>query len=149
VLFRSIFISDTILNKPGQLTSDEFEIMKTHVSRGVEAIQRLKKEDQDEPLLKYAEIVASAHHEKWDGSGYPLGLKGEDIPLLGRLMAIADVYDALTSKRPYKDPFPTDKAAKIIIEGSGTHFDPVLVAAFERIQDDFAAIAKSGALGLT
>ncbi len=89
-----VFIRDAILNKPGKLTAEEFEIMKTHAEKGAEAISRLKKKDDEQPFLRYAETVARSHHEKWNGSGYPYGLKGHDIPLLGRLMAIADVYDA-------------------------------------------------------
>jgi putative two-component system response regulator len=135
-----IFISDSILNKPGQLTAAEFEIMKTHVMKGVEVIRKMKSRESEQSFLDYAEIVAETHHEKWDGSGYPNGLKGRDIPLLGRLMAIADVYDALTTTRPYKEAFSAEKSANIIIEGSGTHFDPVLVDIFKALQDDFAAI---------
>ncbi len=138
-----LFISDAILNKPGKLTPDEFEIMKTHVAKGVEAIGRLKKNEETRHFIHYAEIAAGTHHEKWDGGGYPLGLKGHEIPLLGRLMAIADVYDALISERPYKKPFSAEESAAIIIEGSGSHFDPVLVDIFRQVQDDFAAIATS------
>jgi putative two-component system response regulator len=137
-----LFISDAILNKPGKLTPEEFGIMKTHVDKGVLAIQRLKKNEETRHFLEYAEIAAGTHHEKWDGSGYPAGLKGEEIPLLGRLMAIADVYDALISARPYKQPFTAEESARIIIEGSGSHFDPVLVGVFKKVRDDFAAIAR-------
>ncbi len=136
-----IFISDTILNKPGPLTPEEFEIMKTHVVKGVEAIRKMAQTMNEQVFLKYAEIVVGTHHEKWDGSGYPSGLKGDDIPLLGRLMALADVYDALVSDRPYKKPFTTEEAAKIIIEGAGGHFDPVLVDVFKMVEREFAAIA--------
>ncbi len=138
-----IFISDSILNKPGPLTPEEFEIMKTHVALGVKAIRRLGKQSGNQLFLQYAETVAATHHERWDGGGYPAGLKGHDIPLLGRLMAIADVYDALTSYRPYKAPMDPDGAASIIIAGSGSHFEPVLVDVFKKVADSFAAIAKS------
>jgi putative two-component system response regulator len=137
-----LFISDTVLNKPGKLTPDEFETMKTHVVKGVEAIRRLREKGQNQAFLQYAEIAAGAHHEKWDGSGYPAGLKGENIPLLGRLMAIADVYDALISVRPYKTPLTTEQSAKIIVEGSNTHFDPVLVDVFRKVEGKFASVAK-------
>ncbi len=137
-----IFISDAILNKPGKLTDEEFEIMKTHVIRGVEAIRRLEKKGENQLFLEYAEVVASAHHEKWNGGGYPAGLRGHDIPLLGRLMAIADVYDALTSYRPYKDPLSPAESAQIIIDGSGSHFDPALVDVFKKVAGKFAVIAQ-------
>ena len=137
-----ICISDAILNKPGKLTPEEFDIMKTHAAKGVEMIRKMKNGDIDDPFLKYAEIIAGAHHEKWDGSGYPAGLKGQDIPLLGRLMAIVDVYDALTSARPYKRALTPEEAAQIIIKASGTHFDPVLVAIFMELEDTFGAVAR-------
>ncbi len=141
-----IFISDTILNKPGRLTDEEFETMKTHVQKGVEAIQglrRLGNNDETTMFLQSAEVIAGTHHEKWDGSGYPAHLRGRDIPLLGRMMAIADVYDALISERPYKRPLPAEQAAKIIMEESGTHFDPVLVDVFRKVEKDFAAAATA------
>ncbi|MDR1669068.1 MAG: response regulator [Oscillospiraceae bacterium] len=137
-----IFISDAILNKPGKLSAEEFDTMKTHAAKGVEAIRRMAAKGENQLFLQYAEIIAGTHHEKWDGSGYPFGLKGLEIPLLGRLMAIADVYDALTSARPYKEPFSAEKSAGIIIDGSAAHFDPVLVEIFRNIQDEFAVIAQ-------
>ncbi|MDR1664642.1 MAG: response regulator [Clostridiales bacterium] len=137
-----IFISDTILNKPGKLTPEEFDIMKSHAARGVEAIKMLEAKGEDQLFLRYSEIVAGSHHEKWDGSGYPNGLKGQEIPLLGRLMAIADVYDALTSARPYKEPFSPEESADIIIKSAGSHFDPVLVDVFIKIQDGFASVVE-------
>ncbi len=136
-----IFISDAILNKPGKLTDEEFECIKTHTTKGAEAIRWLDEKGEHQLFLQYAEITADTHHERWDGSGYPRGLKGTEIPLLGRLMAIADVYDALTSARPYKRPFSTEEAAKIIIDGAGSFFDPVLIDVFKNVQDSFAAIA--------
>jgi len=132
-----IAIPDTILNKPGKLTPEEFEIMKTHVEVGVEAIEKIMSEAREHAFLDHAVLIAGTHHEKWDGSGYPLGLKGLNIPIEGRLMAIADVYDALISERPYKQPFSHEEACRIIEEGSGTHFDPVLVKAFVNVKDEF------------
>ncbi len=144
-----IFISDAILNKAGPLTAEEFEIMKSHTVKGVEAIRRLDRKGENRLFLQYAEVVAGSHHEKWDGNGYPAGLSGRDIPLLGRIMAIADVYDALTSYRPYKAPMDTEKASAIIIEGSGSHFDPSLVEVFKKAAYSFASIAKnSGQISL-
>ncbi|MDR2562120.1 MAG: HD domain-containing protein [Holophagales bacterium] len=137
-----IAISDSILNKPGSLTTEEFEIMKKHVESGITIIERIEQDAYGTDFLRYAKIIAQTHHEKWDGSGYPKGLAGSDIPLPGRLMAIADMYDALTSSRSYKDPYPSEEAARIIREGRGTHFDPVLVDAFEQVADRFASIAR-------
>ncbi len=136
-----IFISDAILNKPGPLSAEEHAVMKTHVPKGVEAIRRLAKNSKEKAFLQYAEEAAATHHEKWDGSGYPAGLSGRRIPLLGRLMAIADVYDALISARPYKKPFSAEEAQKIIIESGGAHFDPVLVGAFKKVAGAFASVA--------
>ncbi len=136
-----IFISDAILNKPGKLTAEEFEHIKEHTTKGAEAIRRLDEKGEHQLFLQYAEITAETHHERWDGSGYPRGLKGTEIPLLGRLMAIADVYDALTSARPYKRPFSTEEAEKIIIDGAGSFFDPVLIDVFRNVKDSFAAVA--------
>ena len=133
-------ISDAILNKPGKLTPEEFDIMKTHTTKGVEVIKLMADKSKDLSFLEHAQIMAGTHHEKWDGSGYPQGLKEEAIPLEGRIMAIADVYDALTSARPYKKPFPAKEASRIIIEGSGTHFDPILVDVFKELTAEFAAV---------
>jgi len=137
-----IAISDLILNKPGKLTPEEFEIMKSHVIVGIEAVKKIISETNEHAFLNHALSFVSAHHEKWDGSGYPEGLKGEQIPLEGRLMAIADVYDALISERPYKKAFPHEKACQIIEEGSGSHFDPVLVDVFIRVKNEFDNITK-------
>ncbi|MDR1534163.1 MAG: response regulator [Planctomycetota bacterium] len=137
-----IAISDAILNKPGPLTPEEFEEMKRHVAIGVEAIDRISKSTSEQTYLRYARIIAGTHHEKWDGSGYPAGLKGEEIPLEGRLMAIADVYDALISTRPYKESIPPKESEKIIIERRGSHFDPVLVDVFAQLTDRFAEISR-------
>ncbi|GHV46519.1 response regulator [Synergistales bacterium] len=134
-----ISISDGILLKPSRLTVDEFNEMKKHTTLGVSIIERIEEGDEESAFLTSAKIFAGTHHEKWDGSGYPQGLHGEDIPLLGRLMAIADVYDALVSERPYKKPFTHKEAVSIIVEGKGTHFDPSLVDLFEEISDKFDA----------
>ncbi|MDR2671001.1 MAG: response regulator, partial [Oscillospiraceae bacterium] len=114
-----IAISDLILNKPGRLTPEEFEEMKNHASVGVDVIRRIEQTTAENAFLHHAKIIAGTHHEKWDGSGYPAGLSGKEIPLEGRLMAIADVYDALISARPYKKPFSVEEAERIIDEGKG------------------------------
>ena len=138
-----IAISDTILNKPGKLTPEEFAVMKTHVQRGVEALERMERSGYFAGFLKHAKLFAGTHHEKWDGSGYPCGLKGTGIPLEGRIMAIADVYDALITERPYKKAYSADESARLLIEGAGTHFDPTLIESFINLTDDFAAIAMN------
>jgi putative two-component system response regulator len=132
-----ISVSDTILNKPGKLTDEEFEIMKSHASEGESIIDNIMINTSDDGYFLYAKIFAGTHHEKWDGSGYPRGTKGENIPLQGRIMAIADVYDALVSERPYKRPFSHEKAVEIIVEGAGHHFDPKIVEVFQTISDKF------------
>jgi len=132
-----IAITDHILNKPGKLTSEEFEIMKTHVPVGVNAIKKIMSTAVEHSFLRHTLSIVGAHHEKWDGSGYPKKLKGRDIPLEGRLMAIIDVYDALVSERPYKKSIPPIQAAAIIKKGRGTHFDPLLVDAFNAVFDRF------------
>jgi putative two-component system response regulator len=131
-----ISIQDSILRKPGRLTEDEFNEMKKHTSFGVRIIEKIEDNDDDNHFLTYAKIFADSHHERWDGAGYPHGLRGEEIPLLGRLMAIADVYDALTSERPYKKPFPHQEAVSIITDERGTHFDPLLTDLFIEIADE-------------
>jgi len=136
-----IGITDLILNKPGKLTPEEFEIMKTHVAVGVAAIEKIMRITEEHAFLRYTLRIAGTHHEKWDGTGYPAGLKGEQIPLEGRLMAIADVYDALISVRPYKKAFSHEEASEIIEEGAGTHFDPVLVEVFRSAKGEFAKAA--------
>jgi putative two-component system response regulator len=136
-----IAIDDRILKKPGKLDKDEFEEIKKHTIYGAEIIDRMIGNIHAEnEFLNYAKIFAETHQEKWDGSGYPFGLSGKDIPLLGRLMTIADVYDALVSKRPYKEPFSHEEAVKIIFDGKGSHFDPVLVDVFMRFSDEFKKI---------
>jgi len=136
-------VNGAILNKPGKLTREEFEIIKTHVRKGVEAIERIGLSGRFHVFLKQARLFAGAHHEKWDGSGYPDGLEGRLIPLEGRIMAIADVYDALTTARPYKSAFTAEESAEIIIGGAGVHFDPALINAFYKSMDDFATVSMA------
>ena len=137
-----ITISDSILNKPGKLTPEEFEIMKTHVSAGVDAIEGILSNAKEHAFLNHALVIVGTHHERWNGSGYPIGLKGKNIPLEGRLMAIADVYDALVSERSYKKAFPHETACGIIEKGAGKDFDPELVNVFREVEDEFAEVAK-------
>ena len=137
-----IGITDLILNKPTELTKEEFEIMKTHVKVGVDAIQRIMNETDEHAFLAHALQITGTHHEKWDGTGYPAGLKGLEIPIEGRLMAIADVYDALISDRPYKKAYPHEEACQIIREGEGRHFDPALVGVFRNIEAEFEKISR-------
>jgi putative two-component system response regulator len=137
-----IAISDLMLNKPARFTLEETDIMKTHVAIGVDAIRKIEKNTDEHAFLRHARRFIEAHHEKWDGTGYPAGLSGFDIPLEGRLLAIADVYDALISARPYKKPMSPDMAKQIIEDGRGTHFDPVLVDVFSSVSHQFAAVAR-------
>jgi putative two-component system response regulator len=135
-------IPDRILLKPGRLTPEEFEIMKTHTTLGRDAIEHAERSlGTPVQFLECAKEIAYCHQEKWDGTGYPRGLRGEEIPVSGRLMAVADVYDALISRRVYKAGMPHAKAVEIIRESSGTHFDPDIVEAFLELQDEFQAIA--------
>jgi putative two-component system response regulator len=138
-------IPDYILLKPGKLTDEEFAIMKTHAQLGADAIIEAESTLADEggaSFLRYAREISLGHHEKWDGSGYPAALCGTEIPLSGRLMAVADVYDALISKRVYKPAFPHEKARQIILEGRGSHFDPTIVDAFLAIENTFVEIKE-------
>ncbi|MDR0948754.1 MAG: response regulator [Lachnospiraceae bacterium] len=132
-----ITISDLILNKPGKLTDEEFAVIRKHATEGERIIEEIMQKTDDDGFLMHAKMFAGYHHEKWDGSGYPRGLSGMQIPLEGRIMAIADVYDALVSARPYKKPFPHEKAVEIIIGDCGTHFDPCIVDAFVNVAEDF------------
>jgi putative two-component system response regulator len=141
-------IPDRILLKPGKLDADEFEIMKTHTTLGYEAILHAERDIAFESdFLRYAKEIAYGHQEKWDGSGYPRGLQGEAIPLSARLMALADVYDALISRRVYKKAFTHEQAIGIIMEGRGKHFDPDIVDGFLCITDEFRSIASQHADG--
>jgi len=136
-------IPDRILLKPGKLTPDEFTIMKTHAVLGSEAIVQAEQQlGTPVEFLRFAKEIAHYHHEKWDGSGYPDGLAGDNIPIAARLMAVADVYDALISRRVYKPPFPQEKAVAIITEGKGKHFDPDIIDAFIAILPEFQDIAR-------
>lgn len=137
-------VPDAILHKPGKLTDEEFDTMKTHCELGYQSLLKAEKlfEMEVRPsFLTHAKDIARTHQEKWDGSGYPQGLKGEEIPLSGRIMAVADVYDALICKRVYKPAFPHEKAVAIISEGRGSHFDPDVVDAFLEIQESVKQIA--------
>ncbi|WP_087018028.1 HD domain-containing phosphohydrolase [Thaumasiovibrio subtropicus] len=134
-------IPDAILLKPGKLTDDEFEIMKQHPYIGAQALETAQARGGNNGFLHFAKEIALTHHEKWNGSGYPAGLSGDNIPLSGRLMAIADVYDALISKRVYKPAFSHEKAMGIIEEGRGSHFDPRIVDAMFEIEEQIKAIA--------
>ncbi|MCL2030900.1 MAG: response regulator [Oscillospiraceae bacterium] len=138
-----IAISDTILNKPGKLTDEEFSVMKTHTTEGERIIEQLISRTGDgEAFLHHARLFAGYHHERWDGGGYPHRLAGTDIPLQGRIMAFADVYDALVSERPYKKAMPEEEAARIIMEGAGRHFDPLIADVFYEIRDRFGAVRR-------
>ncbi len=135
-----ISISDDILKKPGRFNEAEFKEMQQHSALGEQIIEKIETMEKESDFLKYAKIFAASHHEKWNGTGYPQRLKGKEIPLLGRIMAIVDVYDALVSYRPYKNAFPHETAVKIISDGKGTHFDPVLVDLFLKVSDKFRQI---------
>ena len=136
-----ISVKDSIVYKPGRLTREEYEEMKNHTLMGLELIESLQNYSSSTILLKYAKILIGTHHEWWNGSGYPLGLKGRQIPLQGRIMAIVDVYDALVSERPYKRPFSHDEAVLTILQGRGNHFDPILADLFLAGSDFFERVA--------
>lgn len=133
-------IKDSILLKPGKLTEEEFEEMKNHTTYGGESLMVGIKELGEESFLTLAKEIALTHHEKWDGSGYPRGLSKKEIPISGRLMALSDVYDALISKRVYKEAFTHEEAKNIILEGRGIHFDPDIVDAFIKRESKFIEI---------
>lgn len=135
-----IVVSDTILKKPGKLTDEEFEEMKKHTTEGERIISEVFFDVSDKNYFKYATEIACYHHEKWDGSGYPKGLKGRDIPISARIMALADVYDALVSERCYKKAKTVDEAFDIIKEGIGNHFDPELGKLFIEIRDKISSV---------
>ena len=132
-----IAIPDAILNKPEALTQDEFQTMKTHSALGERIIDQIVDRTGDADFLNNAKLSAAYHHERWDGTGYPYGLKGTEIPLHGRIMAIVDVYDALTSYRPYKKAFSNEEAMRIVMDGAGKHFDPGIVEVFCEIKNQF------------
>ena len=140
-----IQVPDAVLNKPGKLTAEEFDLMKTHTTAGSEIIDSAMHmvSEEDSGYLREARNLAHFHHEKWNGKGYPCGLAGEEIPLSARIMAVADVFDALVSRRPYKEGFSFEKAMGIIHEESGTHFDPKIVTAFEHAEPEVRRIMES------
>jgi len=137
-----IVVPDSILNKPGLLDPEEIEIIKTHAAEGERIVSRMVTMTGEEVFLHNAKMFAGYHHERWNGKGYPKGLQGENIPLQGRIMAIADVYDALVSERPYKKAFTHDKAVSIILEGAGSDFDPVIVKVFEEVKEQFNEVKE-------
>jgi len=137
-----VAIPDSILLKPGKLTPEEFEVMKRHTLYGGETLETVVQARPEAQFLAMAQQIALTHHERWDGTGYPNGLKGEEIPLSGRIVAVADVYDALTSKRVYKPAFSHETARSIVLEGSGNHFDPRVVQAFLRREQEFITVGK-------
>ena len=137
-------IPDAILLKPGKLSADEWGVMKRHTEYGRDAISQAEGDiGESTNFLRYARDIAYGHHEKWDGSGYPQGLSGDVIPLSARLMAVADVYDALISVRVYKPAYSHDQAVSMIIDGRGTHFDPDIADALLEVEGEFHAIAMS------
>ncbi len=130
-----IGIPDSILLKPAKLERDEWDVMRQHTVIGAVIL-----EGSPSPIIDLARIISLTHHEKWDGSGYPRGVKGAQIPLAGRIAALADFYDAVTSRRPYKEPFTREKAVEIILEGRGVHFDPEVVDAFMAIPEEIESL---------
>ena len=138
-----ISITDLIVNKPGKLSKEEYELMKTHAIEGERIIDKIISRTGEGEFLRNARLFAGSHHEWWNGNGYPRGLKGEEIPLQGRIMAIVDVYDALVSERPYKKAFTDEEAVKIIMESSGTQYDPKITEVFFKVKDLFKAV-KAG-----
>jgi len=138
-----ISLRDDILMKPDRLTDEEYEEMKNHTVYGMEIIKKIEESTTESEFLTYAAILAVSHHEKWDGGGYPFGLGGEEIPLMGRLMALVDVYDALTNDRPYKNAFSHEKSVEIIRNEKGTHFDPLIVDVFVAHEKEFKNVDVS------
>lgn len=135
-----ITVDENILKKRDKLNADEFVAMKKHTTNGVAIIDKIIKDTETNEFLEHARKVIGSHHEWWDGTGYPNSLAGDEIPLEGRIMAVADVYDALLSERPYKKPFTHEHAVTMIMNGSGTQFDPTIVDAFLTVSDDFRKI---------
>jgi putative two-component system response regulator len=138
-----IHVPDTILNKPGKLENDEFEKMKFHTTDGARIIDRMIEQTGEKEFLYNAKLFALYHHERWDGTGYPHGLMGTDIPLQGRIMAIVDVYDALVSKRSYKAALSNEEAVRIITESESKHFDPKIVDVFLEVQNQFKEVKET------
>jgi len=137
-----IGIPDSILLKPGKLTPEEFETIKTHTLRGAQALEKVRAKYPFNDFINMGIALTKYHHEKWDGTGYPEGLAGEEIPLEARIMAVADVYDALRFERPYKGPFPHEYSRALILGESGRHFDPLVVEAFSSLEEIFAKICE-------
>jgi putative two-component system response regulator len=135
-----VAIPDSVLLKPGRLSDREFEMMKEHTLLGAKTLDAALSQHPEARFLRMARDIAASHHERWDGTGYPNKLKGEEIPLCGRIVALADVYDALTTKRVYKGAFTHDVARSIIVEGRGTHFDPDIVDAYLANESTFVDI---------
>jgi putative two-component system response regulator len=130
-------VPDAILLKPGKLSAEEFEVVKKHTIIGAETLEAVRSLYPRNSFVSMGVDIAKQHHEKWDGSGYPQGLSGDSISLSARIMAVADVYDALRTKRVYKPAFTQEKTCRIIIEGSGSHFDPVIIDAFKNLHEKF------------
>ena len=138
-----IGVPDSVLLKPGRLDPSEWGVMETHVKIGEELIRSMQRgigKTLDETILDTAIDLISSHHEKWDGSGYPRGLQGEEIPLSGRIVAAADVFDSLTNRRPYKEPYSIDESLNIIRQGKGSHFDPKIIDAFEGVLEEILQV---------
>jgi putative two-component system response regulator len=137
-------IADSILLKPSRLTPEEFEIMKAHTTIGARTLEDVRKIYCNNAFIRTGIEISQSHHERWDGTGYPQGLAGEDIPLSARIMSLADIYDALRSTRHYKPSFDHEKSIRIILEGDGrtvpSHFDPLVLSAFRETTDKFEAI---------
>lgn len=137
-------VPDCVLRKPARLTGEELDQARAHVTYGLEAIEKAERRAgagggvASDELLRLAKEIVYTHHERWDGNGYPQRLRGEEIPVLGRVMALVDVYDALTSRRVYKDAMPHGEAVRVIEEGSGTQFDPGVVGAFLKVEAQWA-----------
>ena len=131
-------IDDAILNKPGRLTPEEFEIMKTHTTIGANMLLELGSHHAGNALMEYAYQIARWHHERWDGKGYPDGLKGDEIPIAAQVVSVADVYDALTSVRVYKDAIPHEEAIQMILDGKCGTFNPLLLDCLLEVQDRIA-----------
>ena len=135
-----IAIADSILQKQGRYNDDEYNQMKCHAAEGASIVESILRGVENDKFVELAKNVAHYHHEKWDGTGYPTGLKGNKIPLCARIMAVADVYDALRSKRSYKESFSKEKSRKIIVEGAGVHFDPDIVRVFQEHIDEIERV---------
>ncbi|MBN1527500.1 MAG: response regulator [Thermoleophilaceae bacterium] len=135
-----VAVPDAVLLKPGKLTPEEFEVIKTHTTKGARTLDTVLQRYPENAFLRMGCDIARSHHEKWAGGGYPDGLAGEAIPLSARIVAVADVYDAVRARRPYKEPMPHEKARGIILEGSGKHFDPRVVEAFRSVEAAFDSL---------